>query len=98
MAIFALYVLVIRQWLSNAASLSSLEQLYIAGFVPLECAKLVLSPPAALPPALPSISSRLPFMPLLLTSLYSSIGIGYVWSQQFLYYCRCCIRPSTKML
>ena len=89
--IFVLYVLFILQHASQKkTTLSMLEKLYIAGFVPLECIKLILSPPAAFPPPLPSISSKLPFLPLLLTSLYAFLGIGFVWTQQLLYYCRCC--------
>lgn len=54
------------------------ELLYILGFIPLFCFDAFLQ-------HLLNLDKRLPFLPLLLTSVYCSIGIVYFWLK---YYCQ----------
>lgn len=64
--------------LGAGTMLAFFPALYCAGFVPLElyCAfihKMLLG-------------ARLPFLPLMLTSMYCALGIGWVWVRMFIGY------------
>ncbi|XP_046563377.1 probable dolichyl pyrophosphate Glc1Man9GlcNAc2 alpha-1,3-glucosyltransferase [Haliotis rubra] len=52
--------------------LSNLESLYLLGIIPLEIYNSIGHPALGL-------SQRLPFIPLLLTSVYCAIGVTYCW-------------------
>lgn len=56
--------------------LNKVESLYILGFIPLFLFDVLLSPALG-------ISKRLPFLNLLLTSLYCSIGVLYSWIKYY---------------
>lgn len=75
----ALYVLLSRVPVNDSrtppgfAFLPSDQRLYLIGFVPLEIFCSVLHPLV--------FGARLPFLPLLVTSVYSSVGVSYCWLQ-----------------
>lgn len=88
-----MYIIFLKQQIPSKGS-SNLENLYIFGFVCLELVKLILFSSVTplvpvqllLPHIVVSISEKLPFLPLLLTSLYSFVGVAYVWTLQFWFY------------
>ena len=85
--VFVMNTLYIMLYSDLGSSLSPFEDGYVLGFALLELIKVfLLSPPASIAPALPALASGLPFLPLLLTSLYAFVGIAYVWAHQCLYY------------
>jgi len=52
--------------------ISMLESLYLLGIIPLELYNSVIH-------HMLGLSSRLPFIPLLLTSVYCAVGVTYCW-------------------
>ena len=56
---------------SAQSLLTKAETAYLMGFVPLEISCTVLHPWL--------LASKLPFLPLLLTSVYCALGISYCW-------------------
>ena len=57
--------------------LSTLESLYVMGIVPLEVYNSFLHP-------LLGLTERLPFLPLMLTSVYCAVGVCYCWLRFYL--------------
>lgn len=62
--------------------LNPLESLYLIGLSVIFIYENVIH-------SLMGLSQSLPFMPLLLTSLYCSIGVTYCWIYYFMYFLQC---------
>lgn len=74
----------------NFPLLNIFESLYLLGLVPLFIYDNFVH-------YLLGFSDRLPFLPLMLTSVYCSIGVIYCWIKYYLYYlCKTCEQPKSS--